>query len=199
MKIVGTIVDDSMKLSGCVLRGTPEELNVCSTEGKITVEYSIRDVKRVISDVGCSNFKLNRAGDFVPKGFQKLSDLPMYDLRGRKVSNEIQIKAIIEKNGILVGASILYPEKEIVAQLKLDMLFYVYSYCKASNFVLKEKDGIPYITGKNGIKKEDIPVLSDFLSENSKSMRKIVIPTDMDMILSNAFDGCESLKNKGGY
>ena len=144
-----------------------------------------------MSNSDCSNFKMSRAGDFVAKSFQKLSDLPMYDLGGNEVSNEIQIKAIIERNGVLLGASVLYPAKGLVQQLKLDMLFYVYSYCKASNFVLKEKDGVPYITGKNGVKKEEIPILSDFLNPN---MKKIVIPTDMDMVLSDAFKDCKSLK-----
>ena len=43
MKIIGTIVDDNMKLVGCVLKGTPKELNICSDERKVVVEYSIRD------------------------------------------------------------------------------------------------------------------------------------------------------------
>ena len=162
MKIIGTVVNNEMNLIGLLVKAKPEELGYKGGKDYIMAPCDLNDVKKWIKDGKIKEYKVNKDGliDIVGYNSKKLSTLPMYDTNGNAVDKRIEMQTAIEDEGYLVGGTVLFLNSGLKKTLKLKDLQYVYNYCESTNFILKNRDGNYYITGKAGKKKEDIPIIS---------------------------------------
>lgn len=162
MKIIGTVVNNEMNLVGLLVNAKPEELGYKGGKEYIMAPCELNEVKKWIKDGKIEEYKVNKDGiiDAVGYNSKKLSTLPMYDTNGNSVDKRIEMQTVIEDEGYLVGGTILFLNSGLKKNLKLKDLQYIYNYCESTNFILKNRDGNYYITGKSGKKKEEIPVIS---------------------------------------
>ena len=158
MKIVGTIVNKEMNLIGLLVKCKPSEIGVDLKESYIMRPFKLDDAKKLIKSNKISDFKIDKKGNIVGKNNKKLSDLPMFDSKGNFVDKRIQLMKAIEIDNKLAGGQVLFLANNSSKKLKMDDLVFIYNYCDATNFILKNRDDNYFITGKGEIKKEDIPV-----------------------------------------
>lgn len=155
-----------MNLIGLVIKGKPIEFQMSNKDTWMVLPKSLKDVKEYIQMGLLKDFECDLKGNIVANGNKKLSDYPMYDKNGNIVNKEIKINTIVKKDGLLIGAVVLFIGTGEEKKLKLDDLLRVYEYCEPVNFTLRNRDNNYYITGKGDNKKEDIPVIEkkDILS-----------------------------------
>ena len=158
MKIAGTIVNKEMNLIGLLVKCKPSEIGVNLKESYIMRPFKLDDAKKLIKSNKISDFKIDKKGNIVGKNNKKLSDLPMFDSRGNFVDKRIQLMKVIEIDNKLAGGQVLFLSNNSSKKLKIEDLVFIYNYCDATNFILKNRDDNYFITGKGEIKKEDIPV-----------------------------------------
>ena len=181
MKIVGTIVNNGLALVGFVIE-----------DKKVKKPITYKDGVSLITKGSVSNFRINISNEIVGNSNKKLSDLDMYTTEGKKISNIINLINIIKNsNGDLLGVTIKLDSLNSNKKLKITDLAKIYDYFKPANFVLKNRDGKYFITGKNESKQEDFPVLI----KSEKSDIEIKSATLNDTLFESLF----AKKKMGSY
>lgn len=172
MKIVGTIVNKNMVLTGLLIKAKPEDFGFSGSQ-YLMKPFKLDEVKQFINKGKIKDFVVDNKGDIVGKNNKKLADLPMFDSRGNPVNKQFEIRSIVEDEERMVGAVVFIPAIGEEKKLKIDDLSKIYNYCDATNFVLKNRDNNYYITGRGETKKEDIPII-----KSSKNTIDFIITKD---------------------
>ena len=159
MKVLGTIIDKGWNLAGLVLKGKPSELGISGSKDWMISHFSIDEAKSLIKKVKSCDFCIDEKGNIKSNSSKQLKDLPMYDMDGNPIKNEIEIESLIERNGVIVGGYIIFPAVNEKKKIRIEDIQNLCNYLNPTNFSVRVRDEVPYITGKGDTKREDIPVV----------------------------------------
>lgn len=167
--VVGTIVNENLKLVGLVFNGHPRYFNEISEEKTINKAVPLSGSKTLLSR--CKNFRLVGNSIESVNGKDMLSDLDMSDTKGNKIDNRAKLaKRIIVDDkvcGYLVefgfGGSKKFRTADIIV---------LSTYFKPVNFLVKSRDGSSFISGKPGMQLSSLPAESRYTEAYKKRNAK---------------------------
>ena len=182
MKIVGTIINKDWKLAGLMLKGKPNELGINVNKDWMISHFSIDEAKSLINRAKSCDFSVDKDGNIKSNSSKQLKDLPMYDKNGNPINNEIQIESLIEKNGVIVGGYIVLPVFNDRKKVRIEEIPNLCTYFNPTNFSVRVRDNVPYITGKGETKKEDIPIVQLKPEHTNKNLTLYMRISSFDLI-----------------
>ena len=182
MKVLGTIIDKGWGLVGLMLKGKPSELGMQGSKDWIISHFSIDEAKKLIKKCKFCDFSVDEKGNIISNGSKQLKDLPMYDMDGNPINNDIQIESLIERNGVIVGGYIIFPTFNEKKKVRIEDIQNLCSYCNPTNFSVRVRDNVPYITGKGDTKREDIPVVQLKPEHTNKDLTLYMRISSFDLV-----------------
>ena len=120
MKVLGTIINNSWSLIGLMLKGKPSELGMSGNKDWMISHFSIDEAKSLIKKAKSCDFSIDNKGNIKSNSSKQLKDLPMYDMEGNPINNEIQIESLIERNGKIVGGFIIFPDLKDKKKIRIE-------------------------------------------------------------------------------
>ena len=182
MKVVGTIINKNWNLVGLMLKGKPSELGINANKDWMISHFTIEEAKSLIKKSKSCDFSIDNNGNIKSNSTKQLKDLPMYNIDGMPINNDIFIESLIEQDGDIVGAVIVYPLLNEKKKLKLKEVQSLSTYFNTSNFSVRVRDDEPYITGKGDTKREDIPVVKLKPEHTNKDLALYMRISSFDLI-----------------
>ena len=182
MKVVGTIINKNWNLVGLMLKGKPSELGINANKDWMISHFTIEEAKSLIKKSKSCDFSIDNNGNIKSNSTKQLKDLPMYNIDGMPINNDIFIESLIEQYGDIVGAVIVYPLLNEKKKLKLKEVQSLSTYFNTSNFSVRVRDDEPYITGKGDTKREDIPVVKLKPEHTNKDLALYMRISSFDLI-----------------
>lgn len=182
MKVLGTIIDKGWGLVGLMLKGKPSELGLSGNKDWMISHFSIEEAKRLIKKCKSCDFSVDEKGNIKSNSSKQLKDLPMYDLEGNLIKNDIQIESLIERNGVIVGGYIILPILNEKKKVRIEDIQNLCTYFNPTNFSVRVRDNVPYITGKGDTKREDIPIVQLKPEHTNKDLTLYMRISSFDLI-----------------
>lgn len=182
MKVLGTIIDKGWGLVGLILKGKPSELGLSGNKDWMISHFSIEEAKRLIKKCKSCDFSVDEKGNIKSNSSKQLKDLPMYDLEGNLIKNDIQIESLIERNGVIVGGYIILPILNEKKKVRIEDIQNLCTYFNPTNFSVRVRDNVPYITGKGDTKREDIPIVQLKPEHTNKDLTLYMRISSFDLI-----------------
>ena len=182
MKVLGTIIDKGWSLAGLMLKGKPSELGMQGNKDWMISHFSIDEAKSLIKKSKSCDFCVDSKGNIKSNSSKQLKDLPMYDMDGNLIKNEIQIESMVERNGVIVGGYIILPALNEKKKLRIEDIQNLCTYCNSTNFSVSVRDNAPYITGKGDTKREDIPIVQLKPEHTNKDLTLYMRISSFDLI-----------------
>ena len=182
MKVLGTIIDKGWGLVGLMLKGKPSELGLNGNKDWMISHFSIEEAKRLIKKCKSCDFSVDEKGNIKSNSSKQLKDLPMYDLEGNPIKNDIQIESLIERNGVIVGGYIILPILNEKKKVRIEDIQNLCTYFNPTNFSVRVRDNVPYITGKGDTKREDIPIVQLKPEHTNKDLTLYMRISSFDLI-----------------
>ena len=182
MKVLGTIIDKGWGLVGLMLKGKPSELGLSGNKDWMISHFSIEEAKRLIKKCKSCDFSVDEKGNIKSNSSKQLKDLPMYDLEGNLIKNDIQIESLIERNGVIVGGYIILSILNEKKKVRIEDIQNLCTYFNPTNFSVRVRDNVPYITGKGDTKREDIPIVQLKPEHTNKDLTLYMRISSFDLI-----------------
>lgn len=208
MQIVNTVVDKKLNLIGFVVKGNASELGEFGSQ-LISKTMSLEALRRMRTRTGKpivfrtasrkEQLTFDEKGRILVLGDFKLSDLPMIlftennEHPYKPVNNSIEIVKRYVVNNQNSGFDLKF-DGLVVHRVSYSNTIAYTNYFKPSNFIVKtSKTNKVYITGKNGVKLEDIPSETIGVESTAKRTRSNAQDSNSDSVglnssLSASFD-----------
>lgn len=171
IEVVGTIVNEHRALAGLVLEGKPTDFGELGT-GKVKKPVELSAAKKLLHN--CRNFTV-RAGRIEGlKEKNRLCYLPMYNLAGEEVNNNIDIIKKIVSEGKIIGFDVTTAKfTNTVARYRYQDVVTLCGWFRPGNFIVKyTQDGKAFISGKPGIMTLDALPTEEILKPSKRATNR---------------------------
>lgn len=201
MRVVGTIIDKNWSLIGLMLSGKPRELGINANKDWVISHFTIEEARNLIQKSKNCDFSIDKNGNIKSNSTKQLKDLIMYNTDGIPINNDIFIESLIEQEGNIIGATIVYPLFNEKKKFKLREIQNLSTYFNTNNFSVRVRDDEPYIVGKGDTKREDIPIVKLKPEHINKDLTLYMRLSSFDLIgeLVNAKNNTYSIYTDGWF
>lgn len=154
IKLVGTVVNENLRLVGMVFSGNPRYFNELSPSKEITKVVPLEGSAELFSE--CKNFKLVNNTITSVNGKDSLNELQVYTTKGDKLDNRMRLTKRVIEDDKVAGYEVTF-QFGVVRKFRTADIIKLAGYFRPDNFIVKVRESGVFLTGKAGQSLNTLP------------------------------------------